>query len=258
MQGWVHRNQEAFERDVLRDFCLASDQLFEQFSRFATTESVSFPVMKAMVGEPRDKGLLWRLKDKSHHIFRDQGQSNPVGLLLDWTLGYIFHESLKLMEDAHQRQYYAPQLSSLTSNPLGAEVSGLAKALRAIQGETCESMRRESTRLETLMLYSRKLFCLYFARCSRHRPLARFLNDNAELVRRTFREDFDRLIASVYDNEPERLHIEAAYSLLESARLPAAAEAVEAALASNPASSEALALKEQVGKRIGNGAMLDD
>lgn len=246
MRTWVHHNHAAFERDVLRDFCQAAARLSEQFARFAATRTVSFPVLRDMVGEPLNKGLLWRLKDKAHHIFLNAGGAKPVGLLLDWTLGYIFHESLKLMEDAHQRQYYAPQLESLSDLVHDPELAERMRDLLDIQSQTVESMRREVVRLESLLMQSRKLFCLHFAGRADHRPLARFLHDHNDLARAVFADDYQGLIQAVYKDAPERMHIEAAHSLLESARVEAAARAVDAALADNPFSPEALALKETV------------
>lgn len=246
MRTWVQHNRAAFERDVLRDFCQAASRLFEQFARFAAAGTISFSVLRNMIGEPLNKGLLWRLKDKAHHIFLHADQTRPAGLLLDWTLGYIFHESLKLMEDAHQRQYYAPRLESLTHFTHYPELSAQMRVLRDIQGQTVESLRREVARLENLLVQSRRLFCLYFAGCAAHRPLARFLHDNNELARAVFADDYDRLIQSVYGGQAERMPLEAAYSLLESARFAAAALAVEAALARNPGSPAALALREAI------------
>lgn len=246
MKSWVEINREAFERDVFRDFCLVSDSLGQQFERFADTGAVSFSVLRAMVGEPWDKGLLWRLKDKSHHIFLNREGAGVVAQLLDWTLGYIFHETLKLMEDAHQWQFYATRLSGLADSGFCPVPSGLLEALRVIQGETKESMRRESARLQTLLLHARKLFCLYFSGSRAHRPLARFLHDN-ELVRRIFANDYSELIYSIYDNEPERLHLEAARSLLESARTDAARAALRAALNLNPNCPDAGDLKAATG-----------
>ncbi len=249
MPTWVQHNHAAFERDVLRDFCQAAAQLSEQFARFAATETISFSQLRDMVGEPLNKGLLWRLKDKAHHIFLNASAVRPAGLLLDWVMGYVFHESLKLMEDAHQRQYYAPQLESLSGLGHYPELAAQVRGLQDIQGQTVESMRREVTRLEALLLRASSLFCLYFADCAAHRPLARFLNDNNELARAVFANDYDRLIQAVYGDEPERMHIEAAHSLMESARFAAAARAVEAALALNPLSPAALALKKAVGNQ---------
>jgi hypothetical protein len=254
MKSWVHHNQAAFERDVLRDFCQAAAQLSEQFARFTATGILSFSVLRSMIGEPFNKGLLWRLKDKAHHIFLNQHETRPTGLLLDWTLGSVFHESLKLMEDAHQRQHYAPRLENLTDFGHCPELAERLSALRDIQSQTVESMRREVARLESLLLHSRKLFCLYFAGCADHRPLARFLHDSNTLARAIFADDYERLIRSIYGDEPERMEVEAAYSLLESARFAAASLAVEAALARNPRSPAALSLREIVGVQGANAA----
>ncbi len=247
MLDWVQKNRTDFERDVIRDFCHASVQLREQFERFETTRTLSFPILRGLIGEPMNKGLLWRLKDKSHHIFLRARPVAPSGLLLDWTLGYIFHETLKLMEDAHQRQYYAPQLRSLNGAGTEPDIANIAEAFQGILEETVESMRRESERVAALLTHSRRLFCLYFAGQSRHRPLARFLSDNEPLARRAFGDDFDDFVRAVYGNEPERMYIEAAHSLLESARGPAATGAIERALAVNPASADARELKEAHG-----------
>ena len=245
MRNWVAHNHADFERDVLRDFCQAAAQLSEQISRFARTETVSFSVLRALVGEPMNKGPLWRLKDKAHHIFRNGGSVKPAGVLLDWVLGYIFHESLKLMEDAHQRQFYAPQLEGLSGLDC-PELAARVSELIAVQGQTVESMHREVARLDNLLLQSRKLFCLYFEGRADHRPLARLLHDNNDAVRKIFEDDYDRLVQAVYGNEPERMHIEAARSLLESARFAAAAQAVEVALSVNPRSGDALELQKSV------------
>jgi len=247
MEKWVLKNREAFERDVLQDYCLASDQLFEQFSRSDDTQTISFPVLRALVGEPWNKGLLWRLKDKAHHLFLGEPDESPAGRLLDWTLGYTFHEALKLMEDAHQRQYYAPRLTEIGAMALSPEIAGMMHSLLFIQEGTSESMQRETARLAALLFYSRRLFILYFSGKAGHRPLARFLNDNEALVRRIFQEDYPFLMTAVYGDEPERMHIEAAHSLLESARKQAAGEAVMAALSINPASRAALTLREAHG-----------
>ncbi len=244
MQSWIWDNREAFERDVLHDFCLASRELEEQFRRYASAGAVSFPVLRGLVGEPMNKGLLWRLKDKAHHLFRNAEEYTPAGALLDWTLGYIFHESLKLMEDAHQYQYYVPQLAAFQGLEQPGGVAGLLAGLFVIQEQTRESMGRETARLECLFIKARKLFCLYFSGKAGHRPLARLLHDKNALIRDAFQEDYEPLLLAVYGDEPERMHVEAAHSLLESARCEAAAGAVAAALSLNPSSPPALALRQ--------------
>ena len=256
MRNWALYNQEAFERDVLRDFCRAAEQLREQFDRFEASGSLSFSVLRAMVGEPLNKGLLWRLKDKSHHIFLNIPAVRPAGVMLDWTMGYIFHESLKLMEDAHQRQYYAPQLGRLAGFERNPELDTIASTLQAILEQTSESMRREVARLDTLLLQSCKLFCLYFEACGKHRPLARLLYDSNDLVRKIFQDEYSDLIRSVYGEAPERMYIEAAHSLLESARTEAADCAANAALEANPHNPDAIEVQALIRKEAESGAPL--
>jgi hypothetical protein len=245
VREWIRINLDAFERDVLRDFCRASISLGEQFARFDETGAVSFSVLESLLGEPLNKGLLWRLKDKAHHVFLRSGETPPAAPLLDWTLGYMFHESLKLMEDAHQRQYYAPREAwgESAGDPLEREIM---VELNLIRGQTRESMRREVERLRKLIGLSRRLFCMYFAGRADHKPLARFLNDEPDVVRQAFAEDCAALLAAVYGTAIEQMYVEAARSLLESARPEAAAKAVTAALTHNPNCREALALRDDL------------
>ena len=242
MSGWIATNRQAFERDVLQDFCVAAGDLSEQFARLNAGGRLSFAVLKSLLGEPMNKGLLWRLKDKAHHLFRSVDEYNPAGFLLDWTLGYIFHETFKLMEDAHQRQFYGPMLGDFQSRNLPEAARDLLRDLNDIQDQTGESMRREAARLARLFCLTRRFFCLYFQGMATHRPLARLLHDRQVLVRSVFQEDYPALIAAVYGNEPERLHIEAGLSLLESARLQEARAAAAQALEVNPQNAAALEL----------------
>lgn len=246
MRDWIEKNSEAFERDVLRDFCLASRSIGRQFNRFAENGTVSFSIIQTLVGEPRNKGLLWRLKDMAHHVFLSPWARRPAGPLLDWTLGYVFHESLKLMEDAHQRQYYSPRMEHAGGREADPVLAAVEEELAAIQAQTRESIRREVARLEKLFQLSRRLFCLYFTGCASHRPLARFLHDSQELVRPAFAEDYPALLEAIYGGALERMYLEAACSLLESGRFDAAAAALDAALERAPDMEEALALRDEL------------
>ncbi|MDR0828226.1 MAG: hypothetical protein LBN33_10235 [Desulfovibrio sp.] len=241
MRELSQKNKEAAERDVLRDFCTASDHLEEQFARFAGCGTISDPILRSDVGQAWDKGLLWRLKDQAHHLFRRKTKENQsAGLLLDWTIGYIFHECLKLLENVHQDRYYAPKLVAFAQTiPTNADL--LAK-FEIIRSETLNGIRREIQRISALMAHTRQLFCRYFAGRSDHLPLARFLHDQNDLVRRVFREDYEELIRSVYGEETELLYTQAARSLIESGRFAAASEALAAALQKSPSYPAALEL----------------
>lgn len=52
-----------------------------------------------MAGTEECNGRLWQLKDLCHRIWPQTGQEHAMhGMLLDWTVGSLFHECLKLKE----------------------------------------------------------------------------------------------------------------------------------------------------------------
>ena len=246
MTRWVEEKREFFERDILQDFCRLCRDLHEQFARFAASGGVSFSVLHGLVGDFTNKGLLWRLKDNAHLVFRNGAEYIPAGHLLDWTLGYIYHEAVKLMEDAHLRQAYIPRLRGFAEEGRGCPETVLPEGLSSLQAWNRDSMERGVDRLKELLALTRKLFCRYFSGLAGHRPLARFLYDQESLARAAFQEDYPALIAEVYGNAPARLYAEAAHSLMDSARTEEAAVAVAASLARDPFDDAALAAKRRL------------
>ncbi|MDR2077304.1 MAG: hypothetical protein LBP61_10325 [Desulfovibrio sp.] len=239
MRDWVEGKREFLERDLVRDFFLFVRDLEEQFRRFEESETVSFPALHHLVGDSLSKGLLWRVKDNAHLLFRASPAVAPAGRLLDWTLGYIFHESLKLMEDARLRQSYIPRLADFQGEAIPEALADLLAGFSSIRIQTRESVQREVTRLKRLISLTLSLLPHYFAERRDHRPLARFLYDYNELARAVLKEEYASLLAAVYGDCPEAMYREAAESLLQSARRDEALAALSGALACNPSGREA-------------------
>ncbi|MDR3177130.1 MAG: tetratricopeptide repeat protein [Desulfovibrio sp.] len=240
MQEWPTENIEALGGDILRDFCEASAILEEQFSRFDESGTLSDSILRAAVGKSWDKGLLWRLKDKAHNLFRREENPPPADSLLDWSIGYIFHECRKLLENVHLDRHYAPKLKMFAQNLPDPETANEFAELADIHEDIVRTMRISILRVRSLTANARKFFCRHFAGRSSHLRLARFLYDENELARRVFGDDYGAFIKSVYGDEEETLYITAARSLLQSARFDRAREALDAALRINPSSREAL------------------
>ena len=247
MTRWVEEQRETFERDILRDFCRFCAVMDEQLARFGASGAISFPVLSGLIGDLTGKGLLWRLKDNAHLVLHTAGEDTSAGHLLDWTLGYIYHESVKLMEDAHLHQSYLPRLHEFAGAARFGRANVLLAGLSSIQAQTGGSMERETARLKELIALARKLFCLYFSGMAGHRPLARFLYDKRDLVRSVFKEDYALLLREIYGEALDRMYTEAALSLMDSARKEDAGVAVSAALACNPASEAALHIQQLLG-----------
>lgn len=222
---WDEDNMEALERDLFYAFCEAVSILDEQFLRLKESGTVSYSTLAGLVGEPSQKGLLWWIKDSAHNLLRDAPSTTPHGAMLDWSLGYIFHESIKLMEDSRLRQSYVPRVAEFAGIwPKGHE--GTLEQFGKIEGQTERSTILEAARLQKLIDLSLDLFCGYFLDRPRHRPLARLLFDQKKFVQRVFKDKFEAFIESVYGEYPDILYLEAARSLLNAGRIERAEEAL--------------------------------
>ena len=119
-KAWIQAKHPEFVRDLFKFFCQACELLEAQSLRFDRDGTVEFHVLRELVGIETNKGLLWRMKDTAHHVFRNDPHSQLGGKFLDWAMGYIFHEAVKLKEDAYQKQNYAPWFHKLYEGDLNA------------------------------------------------------------------------------------------------------------------------------------------
>ncbi|MFI3271727.1 MAG: hypothetical protein R3Y11_06455 [Pseudomonadota bacterium] len=256
---WVEAHEAEFIRDVLRDYCLVCAELNAQFARFAKSQTISFPVMRDLLGTAMNKGLLWRLKDTAHHLFRhvptqhihDQKilqceEDDPLAYMLDWSIGYVFHECIKLKEDAYQHQHYAPQYKALHKMLLHESLQAVVEPLSMTLDETCESMDREIKRIRYILASSRKLLCFYLIRHKENTLLARLIHDNNSLVQDVFAEEFETLVNALYGTKPQRLQTYAALALMDGGRHQEALDAVTKALSISNNCAEALALRTKI------------
>ena len=113
---WIDSKKPEFVRDILRDFCLSYQLLSQEFSRYDQTGIIDFYFLLELIGIEMNQGQLWRLKDTAHLLFRSQDRVPELEQLLDWSMGYIFHECTKLKEDAYQQNFYIPWLKKISDN----------------------------------------------------------------------------------------------------------------------------------------------
>jgi len=245
-KAWIVEKLPEFVRDMLRDFCLSADILESQFTLFDQTNQVSFQVLHDLVGEEMNKGLLWRLKDTCHHLFRNDGREGLSGQFLDWCIGYIFHETMKLKEDAYQQQNYGPWFRDLMDRELPEAEHVISRELFQVVLQTNESIRREIARVRFFFAKCRLLMMEYLEGQDENPLLGRFLFEQNQLVRKIFGQEFDALIAAVYGDEPEMMYVMASQSLRQGGWMTHSAEAVSRAWAVNPLSQRVLREKQIV------------
>jgi hypothetical protein len=174
-------------RDVFRDFCIVHRELDRQFQSYDKSGVVSFEFMRDLLGEEMNKGQLWRLKDTAHLLFRSSEKEQLVGRYLDWSIGYIFHECIKLKEDAYQRQIYGPWFEQIKAEQaLTPEEKLLGQELFQVILQTRESILREITRIRFILFHCRRMLIVYLTEHGENPLLARFIYDQSDLVHSVF------------------------------------------------------------------------
>ncbi|GAB1410867.1 tetratricopeptide repeat protein [Desulfovibrionales bacterium] len=215
---WLLSKQQSFVRDVLRDFCQIAMALEEQFVEFDTSGEVSFHFFDDLLGRHNCKGLLWRLKDTAHLLFRSEERTEHriLGEYLDWALGYIFHECIKLKEDAYQQRNYKPRFKRLQDNALlSPEEQHIGSELYAVIQQTSESISREVHRVRFILFHCKRMFILYLPLHRENPLLARYLYVHWDFVRQVFKGYFNELMHAVYGNTLQPMYVLAADSFAE-------------------------------------------
>ncbi len=232
---WRAVHKDVFIRDLLRDYCRVHVALTEQAERLAHSGTVSYAVLCELLGEAMRKGVFWRLKDTAHHLFRIPNDSmseadvstsiDAVEHMLDWCIGYTFHECAKLREDAFQRQHYTNRLSQMCNNV--KECEPILTLLEPLTHQTHESMKREMTRIIKVLDEMGTLLLRYLAGRGDNGHVARFLVAEEDLVQKCFGTRWKELLYSLYGDSPEQLYVSAARAYIHGGRY-AAAEALVA------------------------------
>lgn len=251
-KAWIQSKREEFVRDVFRDFCQIHHLFAQEFLRYDENGVVDFVFMRDLLGEETNKGLLWRLKDTSHLLFRNYPQPLTICQFLDWSIGYIFHESLKLKEDAYQQQNYGPWFQTIQqSQDISPEEHILSQELSTIVGQTRESISREVSRIRFILVRCRHMFRVFLALHRDNKLLARVVYDHYELIHSIYEENFNELLTTLYGENPENLYILASQSLRQGGWFENATLALERALDVNPQNKAALQEIEFVAKQKG-------
>jgi hypothetical protein len=165
-----------------------------------------------------DKGrsCLFRLKEMCHELFRSSDQASYKEKLYDITVGYIFHEAMKLRENLYQLEYYGPgrdkvplQLTDLEKKVV-REIEALTNKSRKKLSEGVKEVR---TLVIELVSQLKGLIQLY----KDNYLLARFIVENEKSFVSIYgKKGFERLLTYLYGDGREMLMFEAAKSYLDS------------------------------------------
>lgn len=147
--------------------------------------------------------------------------------LIDWSIGYAFHECVKLREDAFQNQHYANRLAQIARHD--AVTADMYNPLRGLVGQTAESSSRELSRISHVLSHGLRMLAQYLAVEKHNTHLARWLASDEHLARQAFGANYVILLDALYGPEHERLYLLAARDFLEAGRREPAVALLEGA-----------------------------
>lgn len=193
-EDWFEQRRDFFVRQVFEDFfsILRSFQDLYQMYLSCRTPGVDtcsdlldkqneelrnqiWSTLTRMVGTEVEKGPLWQLKDLCHRLWPDgAGAGSLEGALIDWLIGSIFHEAMKLKENIYILNSYGPAAFRFSTpapglrlaqmidikgliNRIVVDVIGQLEQLSFLFGQTNSMLRTMISTLATNMLLIRFL-----------------------------------------------------------------------------------------------------
>ncbi|MFW6325988.1 MAG: hypothetical protein ACOC0T_04480 [Desulfovermiculus sp.] len=204
--SWLKNKEHEFLTEIFRNFCLVHQRLLQECISQQNEQCVRFDCLDELIGQETNQGRLWRLKDTAHLLFRSYPDTPLIGRSLDWSLGYLFHECMKLKEDAYQLTKYVPWFESIAPEKnLPSNEHSLGQDLKVIASQTAESIDREVRRIQAVLSLCRKLFIAYLPSHRDNTLLARFIYVNMSRVRSVFGSQTDILLNAVYGPKQDDL-----------------------------------------------------
>jgi tetratricopeptide (TPR) repeat protein len=165
-----------------------------------------------------DKGgsCLFRLKEMCHDLFRRSDEASYKEKLYDITVGYIFHEAMKLRENLYQIEYYKPK-HDIGSHELTALENKIVHEIGALiqkaEKRAQEGLREIKPLLMELIEQLKGLIRLY----KNNYLIPRFIFENEKILMKVFgRKGFEGLLNDMYRDGRVLLMFKAAQSYLES------------------------------------------
>ena len=227
--------------EIVRDFLCAHREL-RSIAALHRSGELRFERVQGLVGDG-EEAVLFRLKERCHELFRDDGQARVGrGALLDLAIGALFHECMKFRENFYQHAVYGPKVRALraTSREDGEELfREFEKILAQSSVRLAEALQEAETLLQQTAVELQGLL-----RTQAHNGLAaRLLVEQGDDLAAVFGRDLPRLLGDVFGSVAAAYE-RAARSYLESGYFGEAAEAFGAALAEGGGGAEPSALRD--------------
>lgn len=207
-------NLEKRQIDLIEE-SLRVFEKFNELKRYYKERTLSFKFVEDFVDD-RGKSCLFRLKEMCHDLYRNSDSALYNEKLYDMTVGYIFHEAMKLRENVYQLEYYRPE-TILLKEKLGGKEKKVVLELESLIFKAEKRLKEGFSELKRLLKeLAEQLKDLIFLYKDNH-LLPRFLLENErKLVSAFGRKGYGQILKELFKNGRASLMYFAGLSYLSS------------------------------------------
>lgn len=166
--------------------------------------------------DDRGRSCLYRLKEMCHTLYRKSNDATYKEKIYDMTVGYIFHEAMKLRENLYQLEYYRPNYTKET----GALTEIEKKIIREINVLTKKTEKRLNEGFKEIKKLLKELVAQLIDLIKLYKNnylMPRFILENQkDLIMIFGRKGYEKLVNELYKDGKEAIMIRAAKSYIES------------------------------------------
>jgi hypothetical protein len=232
-------NLEKKQIDLVRESLSVYKTCNECISLFKTGE-LRFSVMEEFVDD-RGASCLYRLKQMCHELFRNAIEVSYKEKFYDMTVGYIFHEAMKVRENIYQLEYYTPIYTSLcSSNQFTPVEKKVIREFDVLIGRAKkrlhEGLRQIKMLLKELVAQLKDLLKLY----RNNYLLSRFMLEKGKAFVRIYgKKGYHNLLNEMFEQGKSTLILKAGLSYLDSEYYQIARKLFQRAIQMNKADGTA-------------------
>ncbi len=167
-----------------------------------------------MIGVENDKGPLWNLRELCHRVWPEgEHEENVEGSLVDWLMGSIFHEAIRLREDVNVLNNYGnatfktQQMAAIQKNRSQSQhlpASRLAKIMdrKNLIKRVAVDVMQQMEQLAFLFGQTNNMLRTMLSGIADNFLLVRFLVEQEDIVEDLWGEGLVDVFADMYSNTP--------------------------------------------------------
>lgn len=212
--GITITNLEKKQIDLIKESICVYEKA-KQCRTLFREEKLYFASMEGFVDD-RGISCLFRLKEMCHDLFRNSNDATYKEKLFDITVGYTFHEAMKLRENLYQLEYYRPQCDIALQNLTDQEkkiVNEIGVLVNKTKTRMKEGFKEIMILTDEMVRQIKDLIILY----KNNYLLPRFLYEQEKsLIKIYGRKGFDSILQATFADGRPLLIFKTAHSYLES------------------------------------------